>query len=148
MGKLGDWVIMLLRPLLALCLLLHVAVAWSQPAWRPDKAVEIIVPTGASGINDANARLMQKSFQEGKLGAKEIALVLSKCFENNTSIEKQLETAFYSLQKSATEKMNKMGEEVKSVSVSDMVVYEPKKRGKYERKDDSNLRWNPCGHTK
>jgi len=39
----------------------------AQPAWRPDKAVEIIVPTGASGINDANARLMQKAFQELKL---------------------------------------------------------------------------------
>ncbi len=67
MGKLGDWVIMLFRPLLALCLLLHATIAWSQPAWRPDKAVEIIVPTGASGINDANARLLQKSFQELKL---------------------------------------------------------------------------------
>jgi putative tricarboxylic transport membrane protein len=42
-------------------------VASAQPAWRPDKTVEIIVPTGASGINDANARLMQKAFQELKL---------------------------------------------------------------------------------
>lgn len=39
----------------------------AQPAWRPDKAVEIIVPTGASGINDANARLIQKSFSDLKL---------------------------------------------------------------------------------
>ena len=58
---------MLFRPLLALCVLLHATIAWSQPVWRPDKAVEIIVPTGASGINDANARLMQKSLQELKL---------------------------------------------------------------------------------
>lgn len=36
-------------------------------AWRPEKPVEIIVPTGASGINDANARLLQKAFQELKL---------------------------------------------------------------------------------
>ena len=41
--------------------------AAAQTAWRPDKPVEIIVPTGASGINDANARLMQKAFQELKL---------------------------------------------------------------------------------
>jgi putative tricarboxylic transport membrane protein len=41
----------------------------AQPAWRPDKAVEIIVPTGASGINDANARLLQKAFQDLKLVA-------------------------------------------------------------------------------
>lgn len=61
---------MLLRHAARLTLLvlgaLHAA-AWSQPAWRPDKAVEIIVPTGASGINDANARLIQKSLQELKL---------------------------------------------------------------------------------
>lgn len=41
--------------------------AVAQNAWRPDKTVEIIVPTGASGINDANARLLQKSFSELKL---------------------------------------------------------------------------------
>jgi len=40
--------------------------AWGQ-AWRPDKPVEIIVPTGAGGINDQNARLIQKSLQEMKL---------------------------------------------------------------------------------
>jgi len=41
--------------------------AHAQPAWRPEKPVEIIVPTGASGINDANSRLMQKAMQELKL---------------------------------------------------------------------------------
>lgn len=39
----------------------------AQATWRPDKPVEIIVPTGASGINDANARLIQKAFLEQKL---------------------------------------------------------------------------------
>ena len=58
---------MLFRSLLTFCLILHATLTWSQPAWRPDKPVEIIVPTGASGINDANARLMQKSLQELKL---------------------------------------------------------------------------------
>jgi putative tricarboxylic transport membrane protein len=41
--------------------------AWAQTAWRPEKPVEIIVPTGAAGINDSNARLIQKSLQEQKL---------------------------------------------------------------------------------
>lgn len=41
--------------------------ALSEPAWRPDKAVEIIVPTAAGGINDQIARLMQKTLQDGKL---------------------------------------------------------------------------------
>ena len=58
-----------MRPLIALILLALHATVWSQPlsAWRPERPVEIIVPTGASGINDANARLMQKSLQELKL---------------------------------------------------------------------------------
>jgi putative tricarboxylic transport membrane protein len=51
----------------ALLLLAAVQGAHAQPAWRPDKPVEIIVPTGASGINDANARLLQKAMQELKL---------------------------------------------------------------------------------
>ncbi len=61
---------MLLRRIATLLLFVLGALhtpAWSQPAWRPDKAVEIIVPTGAAGINDANARLLQKSFQDLKL---------------------------------------------------------------------------------
>ena len=43
------------------------ASAWSQPAWRPDKAVEIILPTAAGGINDQVARVMQKILQDEKL---------------------------------------------------------------------------------
>ena len=39
----------------------------AQPAWRPEKTVEIIVPTAAGGINDQIARLMQKVLQEEKL---------------------------------------------------------------------------------
>src|SRR5688572_25181997 len=60
----------MLRQATRFCLILILAVhapAWSQSTWRPDKPVEIIVPTGASGINDANARLIQKSLQELKL---------------------------------------------------------------------------------
>ena len=41
--------------------------AWSQPAWRPDKTVEIILPTAAGGNNDQVARLIQKILQDQKL---------------------------------------------------------------------------------
>jgi putative tricarboxylic transport membrane protein len=43
------------------------AAVGSQPAWRPNKAVEIILPTAAGGINDQVARLMQKILQDEKL---------------------------------------------------------------------------------
>src|SRR5687767_2920025 len=41
--------------------------AWAQSPWRPEKTVEIIVPTGAAGINDSNARLIQKTLMEQKV---------------------------------------------------------------------------------
>ncbi len=43
------------------------AEAWSQPAWRPEKAVEIILPAAAGGTNDQMVRLMQKILQDQKL---------------------------------------------------------------------------------
>lgn len=55
-----------MRSILA-ALLLAVASSTGAQAWRPEKPVEVIVPTGASGINDANARLIQRAFQEQKL---------------------------------------------------------------------------------
>jgi putative tricarboxylic transport membrane protein len=51
---------------LILATALVVSCAWGQ-AWRPEKPVEVIVPTGAGGINDQNARLIQKSLQDQKL---------------------------------------------------------------------------------
>lgn len=41
--------------------------AAGQPAWRPEKPVEIIVPTAAGGINDQISRLMQRVLQDEKL---------------------------------------------------------------------------------
>ena len=41
--------------------------AWAQPAWHPEKQVEIILPTAPGGGNDAVARLMQKMLQDHKL---------------------------------------------------------------------------------
>ncbi len=40
---------------------------WAQPGWRPEKQVEIIVPTGAGGGNDVVARLTEKMLREQKL---------------------------------------------------------------------------------
>ena len=51
---------------LTLVVALAATAAWGQ-GWRPEKPVEIIVPTGAGGINDQNARLVQKSLQDMKL---------------------------------------------------------------------------------
>lgn len=51
-----------------LCAFLLIAgAAHAQPAWRPERAVEIIVPTAAGGINDQISRLMQRVLQEEKL---------------------------------------------------------------------------------
>lgn len=50
------------------CLAILVASqALGQSAWRPDKAVEIIVPAAAGGPNDRAARLTQKILQAEKL---------------------------------------------------------------------------------
>ncbi|MBI4195578.1 MAG: tripartite tricarboxylate transporter substrate binding protein [Betaproteobacteria bacterium] len=52
---------------IAVCPVQFATEARAQPAWRPDKAVEIIVPTAAGGTNDQMARLMQKVLQDRKL---------------------------------------------------------------------------------
>lgn len=41
--------------------------AWSQQAWRPEKAVEFIVPTAPGGFNDQVMRLVQKILHDEKL---------------------------------------------------------------------------------
>ncbi len=47
----------------------------AQPAWRPDKAVEIVTPSAAGGSNDKVARVLQKSIQDGKLAPVPITVV-------------------------------------------------------------------------
>lgn len=49
--------------------------AWSQPAWRPDKAVEVITSSAAGGSNDQVARLMQRILQDGKLLSTPVVVV-------------------------------------------------------------------------
>jgi putative tricarboxylic transport membrane protein len=55
------------RAMLCACLFLMAGAVAGQPAWRPEKPVEIIVPTAAGGINDQISRLMQRVLQDGKL---------------------------------------------------------------------------------
>lgn len=58
--------------------------AWSQQsAWRPEKAVELIVSSGAGRSNDQVARVMQKILQDEKLLAVPVA-VLNKAGGNQT----------------------------------------------------------------
>jgi putative tricarboxylic transport membrane protein len=59
------------RARVAMCAALA-ATSWAgmaagQTAWRPDKPVEIVVPTGAGGNNDKMARLIQRILQDQKL---------------------------------------------------------------------------------
>ena len=51
--------------------------ASSQTAWRPDKPVELVVPTSAGGNNDRMLRLVQKVLQDHKLVTTPV-LVLNK----------------------------------------------------------------------
>lgn len=57
--------------------------ARSQSTWRPDKAVEIILPTAAGGLNDQIARLIQKTLQERKLVTAPV-VVMNKSGGNQT----------------------------------------------------------------
>lgn len=59
------------------------APARAQPAWRPEKAVEIILPTAAGGANDNIARLIQKILQDNKLVPTPM-LVMNKAGGNQT----------------------------------------------------------------
>ena len=57
--------------------------AHSQTAWRPEKAVEIILPTAAGGLNDQMARLIQTILQERKLVTAPV-VVMNKSGGNQT----------------------------------------------------------------
>lgn len=57
--------------------------ARSQTAWRPDKAVEVILPTAAGGLNDQMARLIQSILQEKKLVPTPV-VVMNKSGGNQT----------------------------------------------------------------
>jgi putative tricarboxylic transport membrane protein len=68
---------------MALAGLMMVTQAWAQSAWRPEKQVELILPTAPGGGNDAFARLIQKILQEQKLVSTPI-LVINKAGGNQT----------------------------------------------------------------
>ena len=49
-------------------LLLGVSAATAHGAeWRPEKRIEIVIPSGAGGGNDRIVRLIQKTMQDAKL---------------------------------------------------------------------------------
>jgi putative tricarboxylic transport membrane protein len=49
--------------------------AWSQSGWRPEKPVEIVLPTAAGAINDHAARVIQKIMQDEKLVTSPLVVV-------------------------------------------------------------------------
>jgi putative tricarboxylic transport membrane protein len=57
--------------------------ACAQSAWRPEKPVEIILPTAAGGANDVMARLIQKTLQDHKVVETPV-LVMNKAGGNQT----------------------------------------------------------------
>lgn len=67
----------------ALAALFAATSAAAQVPWRPEKQVEIILPTAPGGGNDTVARLMQKALQDQKLLTTPI-LVLNKPGGNQT----------------------------------------------------------------
>ena len=68
---------------IALMLALAAAQAMSQPAWRPERPVEIILPTAAGGANDQMARLIQKALQDTRLVPTPL-VVMNKAGGNQT----------------------------------------------------------------
>ena len=74
---------MLIIQYLAALLFAVPALAHAQSAWRPDKAVEIILPTAAGGLNDQMARLVQSILQERKLITTPV-VVMNKSGGNQT----------------------------------------------------------------
>ena len=69
--------------LIALAGSIAASAAYAQSSWRPDKTVEIVLPTAPGGGNDTVARLMQKALQDHKLVTTPI-LVLNKAGGNQT----------------------------------------------------------------
>ncbi len=55
--------------------LVVVQIAWAQSAWRPEKQVEIILPTAPGGGNDTVGRLLQKMLQDHKLVSTPVVVV-------------------------------------------------------------------------
>jgi putative tricarboxylic transport membrane protein len=46
----------------------------AQQQWQPQKAVELVVPTAAGGINDQLARVIQKTLQDQKMTAPSVVM--------------------------------------------------------------------------
>jgi putative tricarboxylic transport membrane protein len=59
--------------IVALCLLSQTATG--QPAWRPEKPVEIVITTAPGGSNDQVARIIQKIWQDEKAVTSPVLIV-------------------------------------------------------------------------
>jgi putative tricarboxylic transport membrane protein len=51
----------------AAVIMLAASQVWAQPAWKPERQVELVLPTAPGGGNDAVGRLMQKVLTEQKI---------------------------------------------------------------------------------
>ena len=69
--------------IVAAALALGVAFGAHAQAWKPQKAVEVVLPTAAGGANDNIARLIQKIFQDHKLVPTPV-VVMNKAGGNQT----------------------------------------------------------------
>lgn len=60
----NTFVFIILRVVTGMGLAFWTAVGAAQPAWKPEKAVELIVPSAPGGGTDKTARLIQKIWQD------------------------------------------------------------------------------------
>jgi putative tricarboxylic transport membrane protein len=67
MMQVSAWRAPLFAVSVAVCCALGAPAAWSQSAWRPDKPVELIIPTAPGANNDRMVRIVQKVLQDQKL---------------------------------------------------------------------------------
>lgn len=52
--------------LLTACAVLYATPCGAQSAWKPDRAAEIVITSGAGGGNDKYGRVLQKIWQDTK----------------------------------------------------------------------------------
>jgi putative tricarboxylic transport membrane protein len=78
----------MIKPALALGLAFAVSVpyALAQPAWKPDRNVEIVVPSAPGGSNDKTARTVERIIQEKRLLATTLTVVNKPGGGNNMTM--------------------------------------------------------------
>ncbi len=69
------WAARLSAACAALLVALGAPAAWGQSGWRPERLVELIVPTGPGANNDRMVRIVQKVLQDQKLVTTPVAAI-------------------------------------------------------------------------